>query len=146
MITYPIQEKTQVDNHCFMLLGRIQDFRFSFGGGGAPKIICGHTHHKREARSPLLPGSSSWVGGGGGRQRLYAGTHITSAKPEVPYCRGPALGGGGGGRQILYAGTHITSAKPEVPLLPGSSSRFFLMLSRRAIWTLFLSILIQNGI
>ena len=30
-----------------------------------------------------------WGGGGGGRKRLCASTHITSAKPDVPFGRGP---------------------------------------------------------
>ena len=43
--------------------GRIQDFHWEGGGGEAQKIMCGHAHYEREARSPLQPGS---------RARLWA--------------------------------------------------------------------------
>ena len=60
--------------------------------------------------------------------------------------------GGGGGRKRLCARTHITSAEPsslsagvQGPLKGPGSSRVVLMLSR-AIWALFLSILMNNWI
>ena len=60
-------------------------------------------------------------GGGGGAKRSCAPTHIMSTKPEVPYSRSP---GPAGWRALEAIG--------------------FLMLSH-AIWALFLSIPIQNG-
>ena len=51
------------------------------------------------------PGFS--FGGGGGRKRFCARTHITSARPEVPYGRaqgprkGPGSSRGGGGGVML---------------------------------------------
>ena len=60
--------------------------------------------------------------------------------------------GGGGGRKRLCARTHITSAEPnslsegvQGPLKGPGSSRVVIMLSR-AIWALFLSILIKLGL
>ena len=60
--------------------------------------------------------------------------------------------GGGGGAHRLYGYPHITSTKPEIPTAwvkgplkgPGSCQGFLMLY--RAIWTLVLSILIQNGI
>ena len=40
--------------------GRIQDFHWGRGGGGAQKIMCVHGHHESEAQSSLLPGGGGW--------------------------------------------------------------------------------------
>ena len=50
----------------------------------------------------------------GGRKRLRAQTHITCAKSEVPYGRGPGPGGGGGGTQMLF-GTGVRGWSPPNP-------------------------------
>ena len=67
---------------------------------------------------------------------------------------GFSFGGGGGGAQKIMCAHAHHEREPQSPLRPGfrahllkgpGSSRGFMMLSR-AIWALFLSILIQNGI
>ena len=51
-----------------------------------------HAFHDARCKRCLSPGADpgfSFGGGGGGRKKLYARTHITSAKSEVPFGRDP---------------------------------------------------------